>query len=185
MGRVVGSLRGYMLKRLFIGLLKGLVVGGAIGAGIQYGLHWEVASAGLLGYLLAMGAGGTTGVFAGRPPWQEGAWVEALLKGLVGVGAGALVYWVSSTYGALALPFPGMAEATPWTALPVVFLPGIAGVYGALVELDNAEERDAKAATKSDASKGPRTRVVVDDDADGASATEVAPERTRGARGKR
>lgn len=164
-----------MLKRLVVGLLKGLVIGGAIGAGIQYGLHFDVPSAGLLGYLLSMGAAGTTGVFAGKPPWQEGAWIEALLKGMVGVGTGALVYWVSSTYGALAIPFPELAEPTAWTALPVVFLPLISGVYGSLVELDNTGSGDDKKGSgKKDAAKGPKTRVVVDADAHEADATEAA-----------
>lgn len=157
-----------MLKRLVVGLLKGLVLGGAIGAGIQYGLHWPVPSGGLLGYLLAMGAAGTTGVFAGKPPWREGAWIEALLKGLVGAGIGALLYWLGSSYGALALPFPGESEALAWTALPVLFLPAIAGVYGSLVELDNAEgEGGGKAGTKGGGtagSVGPRARVAVDAD---------------------
>lgn len=178
-----------MLKRLAIGLIKGLVIGGAIGAGIQYGLHLEIASGGLLGYLLAMGSAGTTGVFAGKPPWREGAWVEALLKGLFGVGIGALGYWLGSAYGALALPFPGMDEPTAWTALPVVFLPAIAGVYGSLVELDNTGDDDAKKNEKGGGGKtaaGPRARVAVDADDDSAlDATEHAePGRTRAGRRK-
>lgn len=155
-----------MLKRLVIGLLKGLVLGAAIGAGIQYGLRWPIASGGLLGYLLVMGAAGTTGVFAGKPPWREGAWVEALLKGLVGVGIGALLYWLGSTYGAIELPFPGMPEATAWTGLPVIFLPAIAAVYGALVELDNSDEGSSKG--KGGDTRGPKARVAVDADDDAA-----------------
>lgn len=148
-----------MLKRLGLGLLKGLVIGGGIGAGLQYGLHWTDVS-GLLGFLIAMGVAGTTGVFAGKPPWHEGAWIEATLKGLVGVGLGALLYWVSSKWGSFAIPFPQLPEPTSWTALPVLFAPAISGVYGALVELDNSGssgEKDKKA-------KGPKARVAVDDE---------------------
>ena len=152
-----------MLKRLVVGLLKGLVLGAAIGAGIQYGLQWAVPSGGLFGYLLAMGASGTTGVFAGKPPWREGAWIEALLKGLVGAGIGALLYWLGSSYGALELPFPGQSEAMAWTALPVLFLPAIAGVYGSLVELDNTDSDAGKKGGGSTAKTvGPRARVAVD-----------------------
>ncbi|UJR86743.1 hypothetical protein [Sandaracinus amylolyticus] len=164
-----------MLKRLVVGLLKGLVLGAAIGAGIQYGLHWVVTSGGLLGYLLAMATSGTTGVFAGKPPWREGAWIEALLKGLVGVGIGALLYWLGSTYGAVQLPFPGVGSAA-WTSLPVLFLPAIAGVYGSLVELDNSDDGGAKKGTgggKGGETRGPRARVAVDDD-DALGATEHA-----------
>lgn len=156
-----------MLERLVVGLLKGLVIGAAIGAGIQYGLLWPVPSGGLLGYLLAMGAAGTTGVFAGKPPWREGAWIEALLKGLVGAGIGALLYWLSSTYGALELPFPGQAGPAPWTALPVLFLPAIAGVYGSLVELDNTEGGGEKGGGEKGGGTragGPQARVAVDAD---------------------
>lgn len=162
-----------MLKRLVIGLIKGLVVGGAIGAGFTYGLHWSAPSGGLLGFLLAMGAAGTTGVFAGKPPWQQGAWVEALLKGLVGVGVGALAYWLGSTYAAGPdLPLPGVAEAAPWTSLPVLFLPAIAGVYGSLVELDNTGDDQDKT---SGGSAPPKTRVAVDaDDDEALEATEHA-----------
>lgn len=163
-----------MLKRLVIGLIKGLVIGGAIGAGMTYGLHWSAPSGGLLGFLLAMGAAGTTGVFAGKPPWQQGAWIEALLKGLVGVGVGALAYWLGATYAAGPdLPLPGVADPAPWTALPVLFLPAIAGVYGSLVELDNTGEGGDD--EKRGGSAPPRTRVAVDADDDSAlDATEHA-----------
>jgi hypothetical protein len=149
-----------MLKRLGLGLLKGLVVGGGIGAGLQYGLHFDHA-AGLLGFLVAMGVAGTTGVFAGKPPWQEGAWIEATLKGLVGVGVGALLYWVGSRWGQLAIPFPELPEPRSWTALPVLFGPAIAGVYGALVELDNT----GYGGETRKAAKGAKARVAVDEDA--------------------
>ncbi len=150
-----------MLKRLGLGLLKGLLIGGAIGAALQYGLPSIFTGvSGLLGFLIAMGAAGTTGVFAGKPPWHEGAWIEASLKGLVGVGLGALAYWVASRWGQLSIPFPGLQESASWTSLPVVFAPAIAGVYGSLVELDNTGGDEQRAA------KGPKARVAVDDDLD-------------------
>lgn len=147
-----------MLKRLGLGLLKGLVIGGAIGAGFQFGLHWADVSW-LLGFLIAMGVGGTTGVFAGRPPWQQGAWIEAALKGAVGVGLGALLYWVAARWAAFEVPFPGLADPAAWTALPAVFGPAIAGLYGSLVELDNTGESKSK--DKKDA---PKARVDADED---------------------
>lgn len=151
---------GGMLKRLGLGLLKGLVVGGAIGAGFQYGLRWSDVS-GLLGFLIAMGVAGTTGVFAGRPPWQDGAWIEASLKGLVGVGLGALLYWLSARWGQFQIPFPGLAEPASWTELPVVFAPAIAGVYGALVELDNTGADSGSKPTRARVARG---RVSLDDE---------------------
>jgi hypothetical protein len=151
-----------MLKRLGLGLLKGLLIGGGIGAGLQYGLKLEPGIvAGLFGFLIAMGVAGTTGVFAGKPPWQEGAWIESTLKGLVGVGLGALVYWAGAKWGILSIPLPGLAEPAKWTELPVVFGPAVAGVYGALVELDNTSDAKKSAESKGRVAKG---RVVLDDD---------------------
>lgn len=146
-----------MLKRLGLGLLKGLLIGGAIGAGLQYGLRWTDA-AGLLGFLIAMAAAGTAGVFAGKAPWSEGAWIEATLKGMVGVGLGALAYW-GLTYVPFEIPFPGLAGTHALAALPAVFTPAIAGVYGSLVELDNTDEGEGK--TKK---SGAKARVAVDDE---------------------
>ncbi|HJL18410.1 MAG TPA: hypothetical protein RMH99_22290 [Sandaracinaceae bacterium LLY-WYZ-13_1] len=161
-----------MLKRLGLGLLKGLIIGGAVGAGLQYGLAWTIdPSQVLLGFLVAMGAAGTAGVFAGKPPWLEGAWIEATLKGMVGVGLGALAYW-GLTYVPFELPFPGLEGTHAPSALPAVFAPAIAGLYGALVELDNTGDDESS-------SSGPKARVAVDD------AEEVAVASSSGRKAKK
>ena len=148
-----------MLKRLGIGLIKGLLIGGAAGAGLQYGLP-GVPVVTLLGYLLAMGVAGTAGVFAGKAPWKEGAWIEALLKGLAGVGLGALAYFgLNQITGSF--PFPGVAGSHTFAQLPVLFAPAIAGAYGALVELDNTGDDSKPAGQKKSAKKA---RVAVEDD---------------------
>jgi hypothetical protein len=150
-------------RRLGLGLVKGLVIGAAIGAGIAFGAHWSTPSGGLLAYLLALGTGGTTGIFAGRAPWKDGAWIEAAIKGVVGVCVAALLYWLGATYAAAPIPWPGSAHAVPWTSLPMLYLAAIGGVYGALVELDHDDDDAPK---KKAAAK---TRVA-DEDSD----TEVA-----------
>lgn len=144
-----------MGKRLGLGLLKGLVVGAAIGAGITFGAHWQTPSGGLLAYLLALGVGGTTGIFAGRAPWKEGAWIEASIKGVVGLCAAALLYWLGATYAAASIPWPGAEHAVPWTSLPPLYLSAIGAIYGALVELDHDGD-DAKKGAKKPA----KTRVA-------------------------
>ncbi len=166
-----------MGTRLGLGLLKGLVIGAAIGAGITFGLRWATPSGGLLAYLLALGVGGTTGIFAGKAPWKDGAWIEAVLKGLVGVMAAALLYWLASSYAAVAIPWPGEAAAVPWTALPPLYLAAVAGVYGALVELDHTDEADAKAAKPKAAASTPKTRVAAEDETEPAAATKAARKR--------
>lgn len=148
-----------MLKRLALGLLKGLLIGGAIGAGLHYGLGWTNA-AGLLGFLVSMGVAGTAGVFAGKAPWKDGAWIEATLKGMVGVALGALAYW-GLGYVPFEIPFPGLAEPQTLASIPVIFAPAIAGVYGALVELDDTGDDDDQAKKKKGG--GPKARVEVDD----------------------
>jgi hypothetical protein len=127
-----------MQKRLGIGFLKGGLVALAVGLGVQFGLRWPTPSGSLLAYLLAMGASGTAGVFGGRAPWRPGAGFEALLKMLVGVAAGAGLYFVASRYAPLEIPLPG--GPAPWTAVPGLFLAPIGALYGALVELDHEGE---------------------------------------------
>jgi hypothetical protein len=167
-----------MLKRLGIGWLKGAVVGGAIGAGLHFGLGWASVEP-LLAYLVAMATVASAAVLAGRPPWREGAWVEALLKGVVGVGFGALLAWLSSRFAGFALPFPlpGVDVAARWPGVPIVFAPLFAALTGALVELDNTGD-DAKSAGSRAAA--PRVRAPADE-AEDAEIEESAPPRRRGA----
>ena len=147
----------FMLKRLALGLAKGLVIGGAIGAALHFGLGLTTAD-GLLGYLVAMVAGMSAAVLSGKPPWaKEGGWIEGILKGVAGLGLGALAYWLGSSYAGVGIPLEigEIAAGTPWTDLPLLVAPVIAGTFGAAVELDNTPVKDAKAG-------GPKVRVAED-----------------------
>lgn len=152
-----------MQKRLGIGVLKGALVALVVGLGVQLGLRWPTPSGGLLAYLLAMGVGGTAGVFGGRAPWRPGAWFEALLKMLVGVAAGAGLYFVGSRYAAFEIPLPG--GPAPWTAAPALFLVPIGALYGALVELDHGGEAgsEKKRAASSEGPKGRAAATEIED----------------------
>ncbi len=131
-----------MLKRFLVGLFKGAIIGGAIGAGIHFGLGWTAAS-GLLAYVVAMAAGATAGVLAGKPPWRQSALIESILKAVAGVGVGALLYWVSSKWGAISLPIPlesiQIPADTPWTEVPLLISTAVGTAFGALIELDNSD----------------------------------------------
>jgi hypothetical protein len=151
-----------VLRRLLIGLAKGLVIGGALGAGLQIGLGWGNTT-GILGYLLAMGAGATAGILAGKPVWRVGAWIESVLKALFGLGTGALVYFLGSTYGALEVPFalPGAESGALWTSQPLLYATLISGLFGSLVELDNTDDDG----DREDGYHPPRVRIRgLDDD---------------------
>jgi hypothetical protein len=168
-----------MQKRLGIGFLKGLVLGAAVGFGVHLGLRWPLPSGGLLAYLFAMGVGGTAGVFGGRAPWKEGAWLEALLKMIFGVGVGALLYWLASRYAPFELPMPG--GALPWTSVAPLFLPLIGALYGAVIELDHDGLTENKKASSSTASKTSSSKVRVDT-IDEAEVVDAAASRSKKAR---
>lgn len=152
-----------MLARLGLGLVKGLLLGAAVGAGVAFGLHWSTPAGGALAYLLAIGTAGTAGIFAGRAPWKDGAWIEAALKGLVGAGVGGGLYWLVARYTPALGDVPGAGVA--WAAFAPVYLAAIAGVFGAVVELDHSGED--RAPTKGAAGSKPssaKVRVVDPED---------------------
>lgn len=152
-----------MLKRLALGLFKGLLIGGALGAAFHFGLGWLTAS-GILAYLLAMGAGATSGILAGKPPWRHQAWIESLLKGAAGLGFGALAFWVASKWAAFGVPggIPGLEAGTPWTQSVLLMPAVVAGLFGTLVELDNTDDPDPPKRN----TKRPNVRVGETDDAE-------------------
>lgn len=161
--RSVGGVASARLgKRFGIGLLKGLLIGAAIGCGVTFGAHWSTPNNQTLAYLLAFGAGGTTGIFGGRAPWKEGAWLEAAIKCGIGLVAGGALYWVGATYGAGRIPWPGASSPVPWTSIPPLYLAAIGAIYGALVELDHDDGDEKKPATKKSSSS--KVRVAIEDD---------------------
>jgi len=145
-----------MLKRLGLGLLKGLVIGAGVGAALHFGLGWITVGSALFGYLLAMATGATAGVLAGKPPWKQAAWIEGVLKAVFGIGFGALAYWVSSKWLGFGLPefIPGLDAGTLWTDSTLLMPTAVAGLFGTLVELDNTDSDEPKGAKR-----GPKVRV--------------------------
>lgn len=168
-----------MQKRVGIGFLKGLLIGVAVGVGIEGFLHWPLPSGGILAYLLSIGVGGTAGVFGGRAPWKDGAWLEAALKMAVGAAAGAFLYWLASKYASFELPWIGGARR--WTSIAPLFLGPIGALYGAIVELDHDEGPASKSGTSSasasrSASKA-RVSSVADTELDGGAGSSRSAKR--------
>ncbi len=170
-----------MLRRLFLGLVLGLLVGGLAAAALVQGLHittfGEGGGGALFGYLAAVVTGVATGLVAGKPIWAPGAKVEAGLKAFFGalISAG-LLFALRQWGGGVALP---VSELTPVGMhvgdLPVVALPVVAALLGAFFGIDNTPGDDKseksetggkkRVATAGAAPKG-KARVASDEDVD-------------------
>jgi hypothetical protein len=184
-----------MVRRLLLGLVLGLIVGGLAAAALVAGLHMTVFDAGAggvaLAYLAAALTGVLTGLVAGKPIWASGAKIEAGLKAFFGalIATGLMFAarrWLTSSVD---LGFMG-AGAGPIGELPAASLPLVAAVLGGFFELDNTGNPDKSAA----ADAGPRTRKRVvedkangkgqdraadDEEGDAEQATPIAPKRAK------
>jgi hypothetical protein len=124
------------MGRLLLGLLKGGVVGAAIGAGaFKLGI-----SGGFLAFVTYAVVGGLTGILCGRPPWrQDTVWTTAL-KGIFGAVIGGVLYWgAGKLFGGMHVAFAGKLGVPdrPLVDLPVLVGPLVGAVWGAFVELDD------------------------------------------------
>lgn len=140
------------MLRLIIGLLKGLVVGGAVGygafaAGLGGGFHW--VTYGLIGALV--------GLIAGRPVWSHlrdrssTVWT-AVIKAIFGAGVAVGLYAVvSRVWGGCSVAIPQVAEGPrliqDWQ---FVFGAAVGGIFGAFTEWDDAPPKGEKKAKKAE-----------------------------------
>jgi hypothetical protein len=136
------------MVRVILGLLKGAVVGGAIGYGLLQ-LGW---TGGVLAYLACAVVGALVGVVAGRAPWKaETIWtpvVKMIVGAVIGVGLCAV--------GFKLLPNPtfhvnqlGNLELHSGPILA----PLIGILYGIFVEVDDGGKAKEAAATEAKKSK--------------------------------
>lgn len=131
-----------MGKRLLIGMLKGLFIGGAIGALVHFALGAPKLD-NFMNYPLYALVGALSGALAGRPPWQQGAWVASILKAVFGLVLGAGLYALAHAFltGPFHLGFIPGAVSAPLAQQPVLFAPLLAMVYATFVELDDGGEQ--------------------------------------------
>jgi hypothetical protein len=146
-----------MFRRLLLGLLKGLVIGGAIGALMHFALGVAIIPAGALSYLFFGGVAAVAGVAAGQPPWREGAWVGSVLKAIFGFAIGAGIYWAGQRF--LNFPIGGIANlpaGATFAQAPLLFAPALAALFSMLIELDDGGEpaAESKTGVRVDAGKG-------------------------------
>lgn len=133
--------------RLFLGLIKGLVIGSAVGFGaFKLGMHggWNWIIYGVVGAMV--------GLLAGRPIWshladKNSTVIVAVLKGIVGaviaVGLYALVAKVWGGIDGIAIAPLAGDETRNLYDWPFLLGGIIGGVYGAWVEIDDAPDRSA------------------------------------------
>jgi hypothetical protein len=149
-----------MLGRLFIGIVKGLLVGGLVGFALA---KLGFASPGaIIAYLAAAMTGVLVGLIAGKPIWAKDAKIEAGMKAFVGALLGVgLMYavrrWLTMplpplpvALGPLAEANTSLGEAATSTGtvggLAITSLASIAGLLGGFYEADNDPSEGEQAA---------------------------------------
>ena len=191
-----------MLRRLFLGLILGVIVGGLAAAALVAGLHMPLFAADtggtVLAYLAAAVTGVLTGLVAGKPIWASGAKIEAGLKAFFGALIAAGLMFALRKWGNIQAPDvaflmpaadPDLVHKALIGDVPALALPAVAAVLGGFFELDNTGTDKDEA--KGDASKSKKRvaddkangkaqkRVAEDDDAEPESAAPVAPKRAK------
>lgn len=136
------------MVKLLVGLLKGAVIGGAVGYGA---VQLEVATGFGNAWLTYGLVGALVGLFVGKPLWSllrdknSTNWI-AVLKGLFGFGVGCGLYALFAKVWNPGFEIAGQPAQWP------PFVAGLVGaVYGGFVELDDSIGDDAAARPKPQA----------------------------------
>src|SRR5215831_15395488 len=142
------------MLRVVLGLLKGAVVGGALGWG-AFKLGITGGAAAILTYAVI---GGITGMICGKPPWRQDTFWTSALKGMFGVGVGIGLYLLGrKLLGGLHIALPAALGAPANLSiadLPILLGPLIGAVWGCFIEVDDGGSAKA-AAEKAAKSKPP------------------------------
>ncbi|HUS27089.1 MAG TPA: hypothetical protein VMZ53_01220 [Kofleriaceae bacterium] len=134
--------------RLFVGLLKGAVIGGAVG----YGAHALAEATGFSNAWLTYGVVGMlVGLFVGKPLWTllrdpNTTNIVAIIKAVFGFGVGCGLYALFAKAWA---PDPKALMIADYSIYwPPILGGAIGAVYGGFVELDDSigDDRSAKSA---------------------------------------
>jgi hypothetical protein len=125
------------MVRVVLGLLKGAVVGGALGfAALKLGVGG--GAAGFLTYALI---GSLVGMICGKPPWRQDTFWTSAIKGLVGVGVGIGMFWLGQkVLGGIHVSLPaslGVAPDRSIAELPIILGPLVGAIWGGIVEVDD------------------------------------------------
>ena len=136
------------MGRAVIGLLKGGVVGAALGAG-AYKLG---ITGGFLAFLTYAIVGGLVGILCGKPPWRQDTFWTTALKGIFGAVVGGVLYWgAGKLFGGAHVAFAsrlGIPDR-PLMDLPVLLGPLVGAVWGTFVEIDDGGSSGSAKAAKA------------------------------------
>lgn len=134
-----------MLKRLLVGLVLGVVIGGLLGYGLFQVL--PTVMTGVLGYAFAAATGVLVGLVAGKPIWAKGAQIEAGLKAFVGALLSMGILFGIRFIG-LTIPAVAGIPAAELGHHAIASLMAISTVLAVFYEIDNTggdeEEGDKK-----------------------------------------
>jgi hypothetical protein len=135
--------------RLVLGLLKGGVVGGALGW-VAFKLGVTSGAAAVVTYAVI---GALVGMVCGKPPWRQDTFWTSALKGIGGLIVGGLLYWGGSKLlGGVHLSLPAGLGAPPDRSvaqLPILLGPLVGALWGAFVEVDDGGAKAAADKSKS------------------------------------
>jgi hypothetical protein len=133
------------MVRVLLGIIKGGVVGAAVGfAATRVGF-----GAGAAAWLVYGVIGFLVGIVCGKAIWRHDTLVTPLLKGIFGFLLGMGLYWLAGkTLGGVSSPvaIPGyVATSDKIAAIPLLLGPIIGILYGIFVEVDDGERKKAAA----------------------------------------
>ena len=132
-----------MLKRLIGGLVKGVLVGGVLAVVLVKGLGITTLGA-AMAYPAAVLAGILAALVAGKPIWARGAWIEVVLKGIVGSALAAALMFALRRWGQLPLDLSGVGAGVGIVGeLAATSLPIVATLLAVLFDLDNTGDEEA------------------------------------------
>jgi hypothetical protein len=141
------------MLRLVSGILKGAIVGAAVGYGA-----WKVGLGGALGFVVYGLVGALVGVICGKPLWRQETLFTPLLKSIFGFAVGVgLFYGARKILGGMHLAVATSLGAPdrPLVDVPFLLAPLIGLIYGAFVEVDDGSGGKAAAAAGKTATTKP------------------------------
>jgi len=127
------------MLRVLLGLVKGGIVGAAVGfAASRVGL-----GSGATAWLVYGVVGFLVGLVCGKPPWRQETLWTSIVKGVIGLAVCMGLFWVAGkVLGGMQAPAQllgalGITEGRALVSVPALLGPLIGIVYGVFVEVDD------------------------------------------------